>query len=171
MCDKCFLATTLLVKPLRLFKVVKLTRTAVRKTQVDSPIQQPLMLKMSCHKMNWTLLHPIGVKMMTSNIALLTWERRSRLTYRQVIPLVVSHLMMKKCFMLPPEKASVLLRRLTLTRRQGSTVRQKTKIGETLARLSSKLGILCILCEKKEKNQSLMQLVSGLPSKLILPMA
>ena len=122
---------------------------------------------MNCHEINSTLLHPIRVKTMTNNIALLTWRRRSRVTYRQVIPFAVSHRMMKKWFMLQPEKPSAPLRRLTLTWRQVSTGRQKTKNEETLVRLSSTICILCILCKKKRKNQALMQPASGLPSKMI----
>ena len=44
----------------------KVTPVTVGKTHVNSPIQQLLMLKMSCHKMNWTFLRPIRVKMMTN---------------------------------------------------------------------------------------------------------
>ena len=63
--------------------------------------------------------------------------------------------------------ASALLRRLTLTLRLGNMDYQKTRNEETMARLSSNLGILR---KKKEKYQQRTQLALGLPSKLILPM-
>ena len=71
--------------------------------------------------------------------------------YHQVIPLVASHLMMKKCYMLPLEKASVLLTKLALSLRRGYMGHHKIRNEETLARLSFKLGIPQTVREKGEE--------------------